>query len=186
MSHRARGRQLAPHLVGWAIFGLACAQPIRPVCVDPSLPVYTFEIECLDLLHKGRFQEAKAKCLEQLELVPTTHAYLYLGQIAALEGHHADAVHYSHASIALNAEQVEAHNILGVVYHEQGDLDRAAEHAEIAAEIDPYSWIYQRNLGFIYLARSELDLARERFQKCLLIDPEAQDCEEGLAVARET
>jgi len=70
----------------------------------------------------------------------------------------------------LNPADAGAHVDLGLIYQEQGDVDRAAHHFQRALEIDPYETDALYQLGRISRLRGQLGEAISRFDLVVQVD----------------
>ena len=65
-----------------------------------------------------------------------------------------------------------AHNDLGVLYFKEGEKEKALEHYEQAARLDPKNGTFQKNLAdFYYVELGRVEEAMELYVKVLDIDP---------------
>ncbi len=79
-------------------------------------------------------------------------------------------------------DNIDAHNLLGVLLHQTGDLDTAAQHAERAVSLHPPSPELHYNLGNIRRDQHMLDAAAACFRKAQDLDPNYVDAIFNLAV----
>ncbi len=75
-------------------------------------------------------------------------------------------------ALALNPGFADAHYYYGHMLFRLGRHREAIEAIRTAIELDPYSMIYQRNLGMAYLAARDFDAAIEQLEKAAEMDPE--------------
>ncbi len=65
-----------------------------------------------------------------------------------------------------------AHNDLGVLHSKEGEKEKALEHYEQAARLEPENGTFQKNLAdFYYVELGRVEEAMERYVKVLGIDP---------------
>lgn len=66
---------------------------------------------------------------------------------------------------------VDGNYLLGALYAERGELERALKYTQRAAQHAPRSPFIQNNLGNIYRLGGELDMARQCYQRAIEFDP---------------
>lgn len=79
-------------------------------------------------------------------------------------------------------DNIDAHNLLGVLLHQTGDLDAAAHHAERAVTLHPPSPELHYNLGNIRRDQRRLDDAAACFRKAQDLNPNYFDAIYNLAL----
>lgn len=82
-------------------------------------------------------------------------------------------------ALSFNPELAESHNNLGLLLHENGDINGAIQHYLKASEIDRHAGFYQANLSRAYFDSKDMQNARQTAQRALAIDS-------SLSGARET
>jgi predicted TPR repeat methyltransferase len=70
-----------------------------------------------------------------------------------------------------NSDDVDGNYLLGALYAERGELERALKFTQRAAQHAPRSPFVQNNLGNIYRLGGELDMARQCYQRSIELDP---------------
>jgi tetratricopeptide (TPR) repeat protein len=65
----------------------------------------------------------------------------------------------------------EVHNILGLLYIQQGKRNRAIPYLEFATKAEPQNWVYLNNLGRLYLDLRAIELALPFLHNALAINP---------------
>lgn len=94
-----------------------------------------------------RYDAARSYVQEALALAPSEWLYHYLsGMIESRSGHLADARKSLETAVRLNASAADAHNALGQVAQQQGDLALAIASFQKAAALDPSQEAYRLNL----------------------------------------
>ena len=68
-------------------------------------------------------------------------------------------------------DDVDGNYLLGALFAERGELDRALKFTQRAAQHAPRSPFVQNNLGNIYRLSGELELARQCYQQAIAFDP---------------
>lgn len=113
----------------------------------------------------SRWLESTSRKLSSAD--PTTSFKTQLGPKGTL----AEAVYCIKAALKLNSFSSSAWNILGVLTFNLNP--RLCQHAFIrSVELGPKNHVAWANLGFFYLAHSDLELANEAFDKSQLIEPD--------------
>jgi len=74
-------------------------------------------------------------------------------------------------AIVRDPRYADAYNNLGQLYRQQGDLARAIEQYELAAELLPCVALYPYNLGFAYAENNEYDAAIAAYKAALARNP---------------
>ena len=84
----------------------------------------------------------------------------------------------------LNADpsNLEAFNLLGIIYTSQKDYIHAEEVFQQALRLDPNSNTTHNNLGNLYVAQQKLDLAEKQFSTVLKSDPANRDANYNLGL----
>ena len=77
---------------------------------------------------------------------------------------------------------VEAYNLLGILYTGQKDYANALDAFQHALKIDPKSSPTAINLGNLYLAQQKMDLAEKSFRGVLRVDPANSDANYNLGL----
>jgi tetratricopeptide (TPR) repeat protein len=67
---------------------------------------------------------------------------------------------------------VEAHHVLGRIYRDADDLERAYDEWDIALRLDPLDLASRRAIGFLCLERGQLEEAGKHIRRALSIDPD--------------
>ena len=85
------------------------------------------------------------------EQAPQSAAEMYqAAQSAANEGRHDEAIQNLETLLKSSPDFAMAHNDLGVLYYQIGDKNRAREHYENAAQLEPEDITFQKNLADFY------------------------------------
>lgn len=129
-----------------------------------------------------RTEAAKLVLHQTLELNRDAEVLDMLGQMAAREGEKRKAIAYFQEAVELNTTLADAHNNLGVLYHEAGDYDSAIREFESAiATLPSYSTAHM-NMGNSFRKKMEFSKAEAAYRKALRIDPDCADCYFNLGV----
>ena len=81
-----------------------------------------------------------------------------------------------------DVNDVDGNYLLGALYAERGELERALKYTQRAAQHAPRSPFVQNNLGNIYRLGGELDLARQCYQRAIEFDPSAVEPYNNLGI----
>jgi tetratricopeptide (TPR) repeat protein len=73
--------------------------------------------------------------------------------------------------LQVNPSSVEGYNVLGIVYSNEHDFNKALDAFEHALKLSPSSTKTLNNLGNVYAALEKFDLAEKQFRKALAIEP---------------
>ena len=65
--------------------------------------------------------------------------------------------------------------------YEDMNPDKAIDACKMVIAIDPDDSIYYQYLGFAYMKKNEIDLAKKTFQDCINVDPKTVECYHELA-----
>ena len=88
---------------------------------------------------------------------------------------------FEHA-LAVTDHNYKAHNALGIIQMERGEVDAARAHYEAALAIRPDDARVMTNLARIHQERKELDRARRLYERALTLDPLLVEARCNLAV----
>lgn len=91
------------------------------------------------------------------------------------QGHFEEAKQLIDEQLRLNPSDVEAYNLLGIVYTDEKDYTRALDAFQQALKLDPDSKTTHNNLGSLYVAQQRLDLAEIEFTTVLKVAPYNRD-----------
>ncbi|MBT8343063.1 MAG: tetratricopeptide repeat protein [Desulfatitalea sp.] len=98
--------------------------------------------------------------------------YAAAGQLLG-NGRHEEAMDALNQTLAIDPGHAMAHNDLGVLCFEKGDMENANKHYERAAELAPDNITIQKNLGdFYYFQRGDVQSALKKYVQVLTHAPE--------------
>ncbi len=101
----------------------------------------------------------------------TYDAYIGLGQVADLEGHHDEALdYYQKATRALPYHSL-AYDVLGTVYFPRGDYAQASEYFARAVQVNPQDLGARFYLGTCWRKLGKYHEAAEQFHAAREVDP---------------
>ncbi|HXV65408.1 MAG TPA: tetratricopeptide repeat protein [Vicinamibacteria bacterium] len=129
-----------------------------------------------DVLQRaGQFEEAERAFRHVLELDPdSAKAYYNLGATYGNQGRLDEAVICYERSLELAPqapEAVLAHNNLGVIHLNRGEVEQAAERFAMAVKASPFHLESRYNLALIYLDESKVDEAISLLENAARIQP---------------
>jgi tetratricopeptide (TPR) repeat protein len=81
-----------------------------------------------------------------------------------------------------NPSDVEAYNLLGIIYSDQKDYGSAVQILQKALSVDPKSLRTHNNLGNAYFAQGKLDLAEKEFRSVLRENSTNRDANYNLGI----
>ncbi len=85
--------------------------------------------------------------------------------------------------VSMDDVHARAHNDLGVLYYEKGDMEGAQHHYIRACEQEPQNAVYQKNLAdFYWVEKNDSQAAMEKYVQTLKLEP--QDIEALLGCAQ--
>jgi serine/threonine protein kinase len=113
--------------------------------------------ESTDATNSGRYPEAMAQLQWSIRLAPTASAYLHLGYVCKITGDILCAERNYKKALALDPTSVAAYQNLGVLYEDEGDLEKAAttykQSISASKDLEPVSMI---NLARVYLLQKNI------------------------------
>lgn len=98
------------------------------------------------------------------------------------KGAFADARALLDEQLKLNPSSVDAYNLLGIIYTNEKNYDRALDAFQSALKLAPDSTKTHNNLGDLYVAEQKLNLAQQEFEKVLRIAPANRDANYNLGL----
>ncbi len=110
--------------------------------------------------------------------------YFSLGAIYALQGEFISAQRYLEAAIELEPLP-QAHYLLGTIFYEKGQLDKAIRSFQTAVKIDPEYEEAIYYLGLCYLDRNWNRKAMECFQQALELNPNKMEYQQAVRLYQE-
>jgi tetratricopeptide (TPR) repeat protein len=121
----------------------------------------------------GELDRAVELYRESLELYPTAEAHTFLGWTYYFQGKAEEAIAECKRAIEVDPDFGNPYNDIGAYLIDLGRMDEAIPWLELAMKAkryEPRQFPYF-NLGRIYLAKGQINRARELFQKALEIEP---------------
>ena len=73
-------------------------------------------------------------------------------------------------ALSLDSTLAESHNNLGLIFHKQGQLEKALRQYERAVRFAPSTGFYYSNLGNVYLEMDQLDQAQAAVERAIELD----------------
>lgn len=115
---------------------------------------------------------------------PGSPAFVQLAEVYRREGRAAVARRLCVRGLERNAENVEAHFLLGRLYREAGELDEAFDEWDIALRLDPDHRPARRALGYLCLERRDWSSAVRHLEQSAAAEPGDQRLASALNMAR--
>jgi tetratricopeptide (TPR) repeat protein len=98
------------------------------------------------------------------------------------QGNSDSALSEVQAGLKLDSRSVEGLDLLGIIYVQKRDYDRAIEALDLAAKIDPHRAQTLNSLANCYLAQNNLRLAEKEFRETLRYHPADRDANYNLGI----
>ncbi len=135
------------------------------------------------LMEQKRDQAALTELTQAAELEPNLAPRHYeLGLLHQKMGHHDKAITALERAVELYPDFAWAYAVLGKSYYdEQGDEEQALSTLEKALDLDPRYALTYYYIGYVHSELGECDQAAAMFKQALVLDPELQEAEEGMA-----
>lgn len=128
--------------------------------------------EALELIHSGRFEEAKSVFEEILLEDPKDADVLYnLGMCFTEMGQPDKAIRVLTKSIEYNPEHSNSYVAMGYAYSKTGDIENAEKYFLEALKLDPNNSYAMRNLGGIYGKTGNIEKSILYLEKAYQINP---------------
>lgn len=125
-----------------------------------------------------RWSEDVARDPGSLSFLPLARAYRRQGRPDA-------AQRLCLRGLERHPENVEAHDLLALLYLDAGDRKRAADEWSMVLRLDPANFEALRGLGFCFLEDGEAGRARQHLERASLIRPDDGAVREALRLATE-
>lgn len=108
---------------------------------------------------------------EEVARDPGSLAFVPLAESYRRQGRRDAALRVCLRGLDQHPSHVRAHALLGKLYLERGDRERAADEWSTVVRLDPESFEGHRGLGFTSLERDQFDLAERHLLRALEIRP---------------
>ena len=106
-----------------------------------------------------------------------------LGQSYQKEENYSEAVNAYEKALALDSDNAEIYNAMGIVYSILDEHELATQLINEAIRYEPMSSLLHNNLGFAYLRWGHASEAAGAFHRALKLDPENSHARHNLATA---
>jgi len=116
---------------------------------------------------------------------PASPSFVPLARAYRRQGLHEAAIRVCLRALERQPEHVEGHVLLGALYLETGDLERASDEWSIVLRLEPDHFDAHRGLGFFYLERGDPEDAERHLSRAAQLRPEDPAVAEALRLARE-
>jgi tetratricopeptide (TPR) repeat protein len=138
----------------------------------------------LDLLQKGRVNEAISQYQESLQIRPGyVSARINLGNALLQKGSVDEAIAAFQKALQLKPGDAEAHYNFANALLQKGQMDEAIAHYQQAVQIKPGFAEAHNNLGHALFQKGRVDDAISHFQSALQINPAFADAHNNLGEA---
>ncbi|HKZ52525.1 MAG TPA: tetratricopeptide repeat protein [Candidatus Acidoferrales bacterium] len=135
---------------------------------------------------EGDYDLAVELYQRSLATYPTAEAHTFLGWTYHFQGKTEEAIEECKKAIQVDPEFGNPYNDIGAYLIEKGQYDEAIpwlQQALRAKRYDSYHYPHY-NLGRVYLAKDQLNRAREFFQQALAIEPDYALAQQALEQLR--
>jgi len=130
----------------------------------------------------GRVVPALERTAKVAEVLPQDpQAQLNYGKALHKAGRTEDAISRYEFAISKNPALAEAESFLGLAWQDLGDFDRALEHFERSAALEPKNGEYEMNVAGVLGAKGLRAEARRRYEHSLTLNPALQIAHKELA-----
>jgi tetratricopeptide (TPR) repeat protein len=139
-----------------------------------------------NLIVQGKFEEVEPLLRSYIAAHPLSwKAYYFLGYVELRQRRIGESIKASAKSLELNANNAEAHKVLGRGLSIIGRFDLAAREFAEALRLDPTSAEVHYNFGRIYAIQDDFHRARVEFDKAIKLDPNYMEAYNALGFAME-
>ena len=139
-----------------------------------------------DLILQGKFQEVEPLLGSYVAAHPLSwKAYYFLGYVELRQRRIGESIKALAKSLELNANNAEAHKVLGRALSIIGRYDKATQEFEEALRLDPTSAEVHYNFGRVYAIQDDFHRARTEFEKAIQLDPNYMEAYNALGFAME-
>ncbi len=148
-------------------------QEVPLAALTEPLPMQEF-YRGMDLFSQGQYAEAVASLTKALAAGPDYDIYLHRGTAFYRVGRLSEALTDMHAALDLAGDDRERSAIFtnrGLVYKEQGELDRALQDFDQALKLYPQNAAAFHDRGLVYDLRGEHGKAVGDYSQAVAIDP---------------
>jgi tetratricopeptide (TPR) repeat protein len=121
---------------------------------------------------------------EEVARDPGSASFLPLAEVYRREGKLDVARRLCVRGLERHPEQVEAHFLLGRIYRESGDLEKAFDELDIALSLEPGHPAARRAIGYLCLERRDWEAAVRHLEEAARHDPSDERVASALALAR--
>ena len=138
------------------------------------------------LILQGKFQEVEPLLGSYVAAHPLSwKAYYFLGYVELRQRRIGESIKALAKSLELNANNAEAHKVLGRALSIIGRYDKATQEFEEALRLDPTSAEVHYNFGRVYAIQDDFHRARREFEKAIQLDPNYMEAYNALGFAME-
>ncbi len=116
---------------------------------------------------------------------PASPAFVPLARAFRRQGRREAALRICLRGLEHNPSHIEAHLLLGLLYLDGGDRERACDEWGIVLRLEPDNFDAHRGMGFVYLERGDYALARRHLERAAAVRPQEAAVREALSFLRE-
>ncbi len=162
---------------------LALVQYMKALSLDAGQSGVRYKAGRL-FLQKGLTEEALKEFQSILTYDPyNALAYEGIGRVFFRDKDFQKAEGYLLRAVELDKGLWEAHNLLGVLYNNRMEVDKAIAHYEEAILIRPKTGVLFNNIGMSYLLKGDYEKAARSFTEALRLDGPSPKVYNNLAVS---
>lgn len=108
-------------------------------------------------------------------------SYKGLADTFRIRGKSGEAIEQARKAVQIKPDYAAAYNLLGTLYSESGDIDKAGENYLLAIKYNPGDFMAHNNLGSVYYTLGRWAEAEEYYTKALELNPEMANTYYNLA-----
>lgn len=116
---------------------------------------------------------------------PGAPSFVHLAEAYRRQGHREAALRVCLRGLSRHPAHVDAHALLGRLYLERGERDRAADEWSIVLRLDPDNFEAHRGLGFYSLERGDLGSAERHLARGRALRPDDRTVAAAVELLRE-
>src|SRR5512140_1854791 len=100
---------------------------------------------------------------------PASPAFVPLARAFRRQGRRDAALRVCLRGLEHNPSHIDAHLLLGLLYLDGGDRERACDEWGIVLRLEPDNFDAHRGMGFVYLERGDYTLARRHLERAAAV-----------------
>ena len=143
--------------------------------IELSASPKSYNGRCTTKMELGDLEGALVDCEEAMKLgLDDFNVNYNRCKVLFKLGRNSEAIKYAEKAVSLEPETADAHNLLGVVLHEEGDLEEALKHYQTAVDLGELG-IFHYNLSVLHKEMGDLDAAKASLKRAADLDSQYQD-----------